>query len=157
MIVHFQHIRQRSGRTERNMRGTKRQQCTQKSPSTWDSATTQVSGADLQAVRLKVHATGDLQGEPVLQNNTVLPKASTWCHSSEFSKAKGGIKARDTGKPQSKRMEKLVSHWTGGHVLFSRAVVVYFTWLLKNKQICFFLHNLMICGEKKIFINISYN
>ena len=56
----------------------------------------------------RVRAAGDLRGQPVLHNNAALPKAFTWCHSSEFSKAKeAGEEERleGEGEPKSKQRE----------------------------------------------------
>lgn len=55
----------------------------------------------------RVRAAGDLQGQPLLHNNAVLPKAFAWCHSSEFSKAKeAGEEERLEGERENQRSNK---------------------------------------------------
>lgn len=80
ICVHLQHSQQRrSGRDER---------CTAQRARTAGWATTQVICSDLQAARPGFPQQGICKGQSVLHNNTVLPKAFSQCHSSEFRRVK---------------------------------------------------------------------
>lgn len=124
--------RRRSGRDER---------CTARRAATAGWATTQVICSDPPSCAARVLATGDLQGQPVLHNNTALPKAFSQCHSSEFRRVKpAGEEGR---REQTQREVTKTKHEAGS--LASQLVISDLNWLILQRPSLVPLQNMTFC------------